>query len=40
LNGAVMPDETIELAAVVASSHTIGRIEIVGRVTGRRHWKV
>ncbi|WP_235518167.1 IS66-like element accessory protein TnpA, partial [Sphingomonas sp. Leaf208] len=39
-----MSDETIEPAADVASSHTTGRmsgrIEIVGRVSGRRRWTV
>lgn len=39
-----MSDETIEPAAGVASSHTTGRmsgrIEIVGRVSGRRRWTV
>ena len=39
-----MSDDTIEPAAGVASSHTIGRmsgrIEIVGRVSGRRRWTV
>jgi transposase len=35
-----MPDDTIEPAAGVASSHTTGRIEIVGRVSGRRRWTV
>ena len=39
-----MSDETIESAADVVSSHTIGRmsgrIEIVGRVSGRRRWTV
>ena len=40
MNGAVMSDETIEPAADVASSHTTGRIEIVGRVSGRRRWTV
>jgi len=29
-----------EPAAAVASSHTTGRIEIVGRVSGRRRWTV
>jgi len=39
-----MSDETIEPAADVASSHTTGRmsgrIEIVGRISGRRRWTV
>src|ERR1700710_97119 len=39
-----MSDETIEPASDVASSHTTGhmsgRIEIVGRVSGRRRWTV
>jgi hypothetical protein len=39
-----MTDETIEPAADVASSHTTGRmsgrIEIVGRMSGRRRWTV
>ena len=39
-----MSDETIEPAADVASSHSTGRksgrIEIVGRVSGRRRWTV
>ena len=40
MNGAVMSDETIEPAADVASSHTTGRIEIGGRVSGRGRWTV
>jgi hypothetical protein len=39
-----MSDETIEPVADVTSSHTTGRmsgrIEIVGRVSGRRRWTV
>ena len=35
-----MSDDTIEPAAGVARSHTTGRIEIVGRVSGRRRWTV
>jgi hypothetical protein len=44
LNGAVMPDDTIQLAADLASSLTTGRmsdrIEIVGRVSGRHRLTV
>jgi transposase len=44
LNEAVTSDDTIEPAADVASSHTMGRmsgrIEIVGPVSGRRRWTV
>ncbi len=39
-----MSDEIIEPAGERASSHTSGRmsgrIQIVGRVSGRRHWTV
>jgi transposase len=39
-----MSDETIQPAAGVTSSHTTGRlrgrVEIVGRVSGRRRWTV
>ncbi len=33
---AVLSDDTIEPASNVATTHTTGRIEIVGRVSGRR----
>lgn len=35
-----MPDKTIEPAPDVASGHTTGRVEVVGRVSGRRRWTV
>ncbi|RYE96057.1 MAG: IS66 family insertion sequence hypothetical protein, partial [Oxalobacteraceae bacterium] len=35
-----MSDDTIEPAVGVASSHTIGRIKIVGRVSRRRRWTI
>ena len=35
-----MSDETIEPAADVATGRMSGRIEIVGRVSGRRRWTI